>query len=378
MIRATVAVNPIEAAGQKSQLAMPKVFSAPIRRDLVHFVHTNMAKNSRQPYGVNYQAGMQHSAESWGTGRAVSRIPRISGGGTNRSGQGAFGNMCRKGRMFAPTRIWRKWHRHINMTQKRHAVCSALAASAIAPLVMARGHRIAEVPEVPLIVDGAFESIEKTKKGLEILEKLGASADVEKAKASTHLRAGKGKMRSNRRYVQRRGPLVVYNEDHGITRALRNLPGVELCQVERLNLLQLAPGGHMGRFVIWTKPAFERLDAIYGTFKAPSKIKSGYMLPHPMMTNADIGRIINSTEVQSALRVKIANKRQFTHKRNMRTTMHKLNPALSAIATHKRPADKVAADKKADKKHRPNMAKNYRRIVTEAEYTHQTQAPTLH
>ncbi|CAM9319130.1 unnamed protein product, partial [Ectocarpus fasciculatus] len=49
------------------------------------------------------------SAESWGTGRAVSRIPRVQGGGTQRAGQGAFGNMCRGGRMFSPTKIWRRW-----------------------------------------------------------------------------------------------------------------------------------------------------------------------------------------------------------------------------------------------------------------------------
>jgi hypothetical protein len=29
--------------------------------------------------------------------------------------------------------------------------------------------------------------------------------------------------------------------------------------------LQLAPGGHLGRFCIWTKSAFEKLDAIFGT-----------------------------------------------------------------------------------------------------------------
>jgi hypothetical protein len=32
----------------------------------VRFVHTNMAKNKMQPHTVNAQAGMQHSAESWG------------------------------------------------------------------------------------------------------------------------------------------------------------------------------------------------------------------------------------------------------------------------------------------------------------------------
>jgi len=85
--------------------------------------------------------GHQTSAESWGTGRAVARIPRVSGGGTNRSGQGAFGNMCRGGRMFAPTKTWRRWHRHINVNQRRYALCSALAASAVPALIMAKGIR---------------------------------------------------------------------------------------------------------------------------------------------------------------------------------------------------------------------------------------------
>ena len=120
-------------------VAMPGVFTAPIRNDLVHFVHSNLAKNRRQGHAVFYKAGAEHSAESWGTGRAVARIPRISGSGTSRSGQATFGNMCRKARMFAPLKIWRKWHRKVNVNQRRNAVASALAASACVPLVMASG-----------------------------------------------------------------------------------------------------------------------------------------------------------------------------------------------------------------------------------------------
>lgn len=47
--------------------------------------------------------------------------------------------MCRGGRMFAPTKTWRRWHRRINTTQKRYAICSAVAASAIPALVMSKG-----------------------------------------------------------------------------------------------------------------------------------------------------------------------------------------------------------------------------------------------
>lgn len=30
------------------------------------------------------------------------------------------------------------------------------------------------------------------------------------------------------------------------------------------SVLQLAPGGHLGRFIIWTKSAFDQLDSIFG------------------------------------------------------------------------------------------------------------------
>lgn len=81
----------------------------------------------------------------------MSRIPRVAGGGTHRSGQGAFGNMCRGGRMFAPTRQWRRWQRRVNQGQRRFAIASALAASAVPALVMARGHDVEDVTELPLV-----------------------------------------------------------------------------------------------------------------------------------------------------------------------------------------------------------------------------------
>merc|ERR1712036_29748 len=151
----------------------PAVFKAPIRPDVVHFVHSNMSKNSRQPYAVHKHAGHQTSAESWGTGRAVSRIPRVRGGGTHRSGQAAFGNMCRGGRMFAPLKTWRKWHKKCNINQRRYAVCSALAASAIPALVMAKGHQVDNVPGIPLVVSNNVEAYQKTKQAIDLLKGVG-------------------------------------------------------------------------------------------------------------------------------------------------------------------------------------------------------------
>ncbi|GFQ02391.1 60S ribosomal protein l4-1 [Phtheirospermum japonicum] len=64
--------------------------------------------------------------------------------------------------------------------------------------------------------------------------------------------------------------------------------------VDAYSIFLLAPGGHLGRFVIWTKSAFEKLDEIYGTFGRPSEKKKGYVLPRTKMVNADLARIINS------------------------------------------------------------------------------------
>ncbi|CAG5133982.1 unnamed protein product [Candidula unifasciata] len=284
-----------------TNITLPAVFKAPIRPDIVNVVHFQMLKNTRHPYAVSDKAGHQTSAESWGTGRAVARIPRVRGGGTHRSGQGAFGNMCRGGRMFAPTKTWRRWHRKINVNQRRYAITSAIAATGVPALVMSKGHRIEEIPEVPLVVSDKVEELKKTKEAVAVLKKLKAWSDIEKVYNSKRFRAGKGKMR-NRRRIQRRGPLVIYNKDNGITRAFRNIPGITLISVDRLNLLKIAPGGHVGRFCIWTESAFRRLDDIYGTWRKESKEKKGYNLPMHKMATFDLARLLKSDEIQAAVR----------------------------------------------------------------------------
>mmetsp|Transcript_4308 Transcript_4308/g.6310 ORF Transcript_4308/g.6310 Transcript_4308/m.6310 type:complete len:380 (-) Transcript_4308:95-1234(-) len=327
--------------GEKSTTTpLPAVFTAPIRPDIVQFVHTNMNKNRRQAYAVSMYAGKNVSASSWGTGRAVARIPRVGGGGTSRSGQGAFGNMCRGGRIFAPTKTWRKWHRKINTTQKRYAVASALAASAVPALVMARGHKVDDVPEIPLVLDTSVESTKKTTAAKDILATVGALADVDKAADSKQIRAGKGKAR-NRRYVARKGPLIIYKEDDGISQAFRNLPGVELCSVSRLNLLQLAPGGHMGRFCVWSQAAIDELNTIYGS--------EGKSIPTAAMNNADLARIINSDEVQSALNPAKRAPKRALRKKNASKNIKALE-LLDPYAAAARKAETRAMEARAGKK----------------------------
>src|SRR5271154_918731 len=119
--------------------------------------------------------------------------------------------MCRGGRRFAPTKTWRKWHVRINLNEKRYAIASAVAATAIPSLVLARGHRIEECLEIPLVIaDSHFTDLARTKEAVTLLRGVNAYRDVLKVGASKKLRAGKGKAR-NRRHRQRLGPLIIHD-----------------------------------------------------------------------------------------------------------------------------------------------------------------------
>mmetsp|Transcript_66120 Transcript_66120/g.187792 ORF Transcript_66120/g.187792 Transcript_66120/m.187792 type:complete len:409 (+) Transcript_66120:111-1337(+) len=382
LARPTVSIYKFDNPNEKSGTTpLPTVLAMPLRPDLVRYVHTNMSKNHRQAYAVKEKAGYGTAAESWGTGRAVARIPRVPGGGTHRAGQAAFGNQARGGGMFNPTRQWRRWHRKLNLTEKRHAVVTSLAASCLPPLVMAHGHRIGKVSELPLVVTDGVESMTKTKQAVEVLNKLGCEEELQRIVDSKKLRAGKGKWR-NRRRVMRRGPLVIYNEDNGIVRAFRNIPGVETACVTRLNLMTLAPGGVFGRFMIWTESAFKKLNEMYGSMNTEAPMKKGYHLLRAQMENADLARLINSEEVQSVLRPKLEAPKKALRKKNPlvnKAVMARLNPGVlkrKALATAARTAGtpeheavqekkkaRIAASKVHNKEHKKGDSTFYKKLM---------------
>merc|ERR1719313_2791832 len=195
------------------------------------------------------------------------------------------------------------------------------------------------------------------------------------------VRQGKGKMR-NRRYTMRRGPLLVYSEDNGIVRAARNIPGVETASVDSLNLLNVAPGGNFGRFIIWTEGAFKKLNQIYGSFKSEAPAKKGYHLPRAMMENADVARIINSDEVQSVLKPKLDAPKTAGLKKNAlknkmvaarlnpgilqkkaaRKNAHSKDTAEGKLVQGKKKA-RIAASKDHNKKHKTGDATYYRTLM---------------
>ncbi|XP_049565243.1 60S ribosomal protein L4-like [Orcinus orca] len=157
--------------------------------------------------------------------------------------------------------------------QKRDAICSALAASALPALVVSKGHRIEEVPEFPLVVEDKVEGFKKTKQAVLLLKKLKAWNDIRKVYASQRMRAGESKMR-NRHRIQCRRPCVVCTER--IIKAFRNIPAITLPNVSKPNLLKLAPGGYVLRSCIWTESAFCKLDELHGTWRRAAPLKSSY------------------------------------------------------------------------------------------------------
>jgi large subunit ribosomal protein L4e len=221
-----------------------------------------------------------------------------------------------------------------------------LAASSVPSLLLARGHQISTVPEVPLVISSeifADAAIARTSAALGLLKSVGAGPDISKVKASRKLRAGKGKLRG-RRHRQRRGPLIVYNpleDGKELALAFRNIAGVETCSVFALNLLQLAPGGHLGRFIIWTSSAFKALDEIYGSTTHPSLLKKDFLLPSSIVSQADIGRLINSSEIQTVIRAakgEARTKRVGVQKKNPlhnKQVLLRLNPYAAAYSKEK-------------------------------------------
>jgi len=237
---------------KEKEVELPEVFKEELRVDLIKKAVLAIQSHRRQPYGVRPYAGMDSSAENWGPGHGVARVPRISTGRRAAIVPQAVG-----GRRAHPPKVERKYAEKINKKEKRKALRSAIAATARADIVAARGHIFEG--ELPKIVVDEFEAISRSRDMVEVLNAIGVYQDVIKAKNSKRVRAGKGKMRG-RRYKNRKSLLIVVKENNNVSLAARNLSGVDVVKVRDLNAELLAPGTHPGRLTIWTEGAITHLE----------------------------------------------------------------------------------------------------------------------
>ena len=232
------------------EVDLPEIFNEEYRPDLIKRAVLALQSTRFQPHGTNPYAGMRTSAESWGSGRGVAQVPRIKN-----SSRVARVPQATAGRAAHPPKVEKVLVKDINKKEKQKALRSAIAASTSTDLVRERGHIFEG--GLPLILEDRFEEITRTGDVIAALSALGVYADVERAKNSKKVRAGRGTMRG-RRYKQRKSVLIVTGNEP--LRAARNLAGVDAVAVNQLNTELLAPGTQAGRLTIWTESAIRRLE----------------------------------------------------------------------------------------------------------------------
>ncbi len=255
------------------KIDLPKVFSHPVREDLILRAFLAIQSHKRQPYGPNELSGMRTSAHYHGERRSrysmmnreIARHQRLHSKTVPfLFWQARVAPQTRGGRPSHPPVPEKNWYQKINKKERIKAILSAIAATSLKEIVKARGHKVDEIRELPIVVDDKIEEVKKSKEIVEFLKKIGLEEELERVKEKK-VRAGKGKMRG-RRYKKKVGILFVINEDRGISKAVRNLPGCEVVEVKDLSVEQLAPGGKPGRLTIFTKSAILKLGEKYGSF----------------------------------------------------------------------------------------------------------------
>jgi large subunit ribosomal protein L4e len=252
------------------KIDLPKVFSEPIREDLILRAVLASQSKRRQPYGTDVLAGKRTAAHYHGgrpgrssskrysmMGREMARLPRLHGKTVpHLSYRVRFVPQARKGRLAHPPKIEKAWVQKINKKEKQKAIKSAIAATAVKDIVLKR-HRVEDIKSLPIIVEDKIQELKKTKDVIEFLKKLGLKKELERME-ERKIRAGKGKARG-RKYKIKTGPLFVISEDKGIDKAVSNLLGCNVCRVENLSAEYLAPGAQAGRLTIFTKSSLEKL-----------------------------------------------------------------------------------------------------------------------
>jgi large subunit ribosomal protein L4e len=251
---------------ETKKLELPVQFSEPLRADLIKKAVLAIESNSRQPYGSDPRAGMKVSAKlsrrrknyRGGYGTGIARVPRkiLSRRGTRMNWQSAFAPGTFKGRRAHPPKISKDWTKAINAKERRKAIRSALSATVVREIVEGRGHLIPK--KFPFILAAEVESIKKTKDAVSLFEALGFAPELLRVQDRT-TRTGRATMRG-RRTKQSKGPLIAVSNACPLMEAARNIPGVEVVSVDRLNAALLAPGIKAGRLTLYTETAIERLE----------------------------------------------------------------------------------------------------------------------
>ena len=256
----------LSITGQKiGEQELPEQFHEPVREDLIQRAVLALQTKRRNRYGAKPTAGKRQVTEisrrrrkyKTSYGRGISRVPRkiLSRSGTQFNWEAAFAPGTRKGRRAHPPKSEKNLVERINRKENKKAIRSAISASVIKNLVNERGHKVPDA--YPFIIEDKLESLKKTAEVKAALEKLNLNDELNRC-SKIKIRAGKGKMR-NRKYVRKKGPLIVVSKPCSVVKACSNMPGIDVTNIQSLNAEHLAPGCSPGRLTIWTQSAINEL-----------------------------------------------------------------------------------------------------------------------
>jgi large subunit ribosomal protein L4e len=250
----------LDLKGESSkETDLPETFLLPLRPDIIHRAFWIVRSHGIQPYGRDPEAGEKTSAESgWPpTGRGISRVPRVKGERSRRSGQAAGVASVVGGRLPHPPRSEKAIYNKINKKERRLALETAIAFTGDANAVAWRGHRVGNL-EFPLVVVDDIETVSKTAELNTFFKTVGLSDELKRLVRGVKRRSGKPRMRG-RAYSEPIGPLVVVSNDRGVGRAAESIPGVKVVEVNNLSVLDLAPAGVAGRLTFWSESSLDAL-----------------------------------------------------------------------------------------------------------------------
>jgi large subunit ribosomal protein L4e len=239
------------------KVELPGFFDSPVRSDLIRRAVVALRSHMFQPQGRDPMAGKRTTARSMGVGHAMSRIPRIKGDRYPKANQAAFAPGTVKGRLVFPPVPTKRIHKKINRKELKLAMFSALAAASSRKLIEARGHRITEDRDFPLVVSDDIEHLTRSSEAKGLLKKMGIWDDVLRASNRKH-RSGRGSVRG-RPMKHPVSALVVVGKRGAARTAFRNFAGVEVVDAASLNVDDLAPGTHAGRLTLWSESAIKAI-----------------------------------------------------------------------------------------------------------------------
>ncbi|MEM3781375.1 MAG: 50S ribosomal protein L4 [Candidatus Micrarchaeaceae archaeon] len=244
------------------KVTLPDIFGTQYKKDLV--LRALLAEQSRdyQPQGRDPLAGMRTSATYVGRYNTYRTLRHMGVAIRPRQklAKGAMGEVrripsARKGRRAHPSKVNKTIEERINRKEYNKALKMALAATASKEEIE---NRHVFKGALPVVVESGIEHVTKTKELYSILERLIGN-DLER---SHNPRLRKGLRRLSRRRIFRKSAVIIAKDASSLGRAGRNIPGIDVVQIDKLTIGKLAPGGNP-RLAIWTEPAIKGISAVF-------------------------------------------------------------------------------------------------------------------